>query len=112
MHQKMSKRARVNGDRIRPRERALRELHRCRRPHGNDVTLRTGRVEGGAELAENFNTAVADFIEVIDRGDDTTRTRFGGEDRLRGVEDEQARDAHPVVGEPAYGSERVLDEWN
>ena len=78
----MTQDAGAHSNSIRFGKRAVGELHSRRRPHGYDVTLRTGRVEGGAKLTDNFDTAMTDLIEVIDRSDYRGGARFGGEQRL------------------------------
>src|SRR2546423_9915903 len=108
----MSKNVGAHGDGIGLRERTFGELHRRRRPQGDDVTLRTGGVEGRTQIANCFDTAVTDLIEMVDWGDDATRAGFRGKNRLRGVEDEQTGHAHAVVGKSAHGADGVFDEWN
>src|SRR5439155_16121287 len=112
MHEKMTQDAGAHSNSIRFGKRAVGELHSRRRPHGYDVTLRTGRVEGGAKLTDNFDTAMTDLIEVIDRSDYRGGARFGGENCLRGVEDEQTGHTHAIIGKPPDGTQRILDEWN
>src|SRR5438094_6363423 len=112
MHKKMTENTGAEGDGVGARQRAFGELHGRRRPHGNDVTLRTGRVKRRTKLANDVDTAVTDLIEMIDRRDDTAGAGLGSEDRLRRVENEQAGHARAVVGEATYGTDGVFDERN
>jgi hypothetical protein len=112
MHEQMSQLTRADRNRVGTGKSARCELHCRRRPQRDDVTLRTRRVERRPQFANDFDAAVADLVEVIDRGDDTTRARLGGKQALRGVEHEQTGDAYAVVGKPSHCAQCIFDERN
>src|SRR4051812_26901067 len=110
MHEQMAQNGRADGHRVRAGDRALSELNHCSRTHGDDVTLRARRIERLAQFPHGVDATVAYLVEVIDRGDDRTRARLRGEQRLRGVEDEQTGNANAIIRQPPHSDDSVLDE--
>src|SRR5690348_6628584 len=112
MNEQMTKDTRADGDSIGASQGAFGKLHRGRRSDGDDVTLRTRRIERRAELADDFDPAVAHLIEMIDGSHDARCACLRGQQRLRRVEDQKTRDPYTFAGEAADRAECVFHEWN
>jgi hypothetical protein len=79
MHEEVSKDAGTNRDRIGARDSTFGKLNRRGGTHGNDVALRTGRIESGAQLAHGIDPSMAHLVELIDGRDHRARARLRGE---------------------------------
>src|SRR4051812_48188210 len=85
-------------------------MHRGSRIQRDNVTLRTGSIERGPELAQDVDAVAAELIELFDTGDDGTRARLGGQQSLSCGEYEQARDSNAIARQSSHGADGVLDQ--